>query len=199
MAAYRDIANNMNLPNFGEKEIVVKIKNIRSTYCQELKKIKESKMSGSGDIYVPNLKWFSILNSIRKDDSLENTDDSVGGTSFQDDSYNIVQYNVEETTDNTLTETEQPRTLKKRRLQELASLLTKVKGVCALNNAPPPEEHEFDIFGRSVAAQLKMMPLERALQAQHYIQSYLTGLRLQDSPGSRASSPLYVKFEQMSP
>lgn len=70
LAAYRDIANNMNLPNFGEKEIVVKIKNIRSTYCQELKKIRESKISGSGDVYVPNLKWFSILNSIRKDDSL---------------------------------------------------------------------------------------------------------------------------------
>lgn len=132
----------------------------------------------------------------------ENTDDNVGGTSFQDDSYNIVQYNVEETADNTLTETEQPRTLKKRRLQELTSLLTKVKEVCAVNNAPPPEEHEFDIFGRSVAAQLKMMPLERALQAQHYIQSYLTGLRLQDSPGSSShgtSSPYYVKFEQMTP
>lgn len=69
LAAYRDIANNMNLPNVGEKEIIVKIKNIRSTYSQELKKIKESKTFGSGD-YVPILKWFPILHSIRKEDNL---------------------------------------------------------------------------------------------------------------------------------
>ncbi|KAJ8710760.1 hypothetical protein PYW08_009275 [Mythimna loreyi] len=202
LSAYRDIANKMNLPNIGEREIVVKIKNIRSTYCQEFKKIKESKLSGSGD-YVPSLKWFYILDPImRKDDGLENTDDNVGNTSFQNDSYNggtVSQNNIEEPAENTLTEIEQPRTLKKRRLQELESLLTKVKEVCALNNAPPLEEHEFDIFGRSVAAQLKMLPLEKALQAQHYIQSYLTELRLQNSPSPEASLPYYVKFEQMSP
>lgn len=35
----------------------------RSTYSQELKKIKESKKSGAGadTIYIPSVKWFSIL------------------------------------------------------------------------------------------------------------------------------------------
>nr|CAI5849122.1 unnamed protein product [Callosobruchus analis] len=40
-SAYLDLENSMNLSGFGVKEIKMKIKNIRSTYSQELKKIKK--------------------------------------------------------------------------------------------------------------------------------------------------------------
>lgn len=45
----------------------------RSTYSQELKKIKESKSSGAGTdmVYVPSVKWFSLLDeSIRNINSI---------------------------------------------------------------------------------------------------------------------------------
>ncbi|XP_025203180.1 uncharacterized protein LOC112600218 [Melanaphis sacchari] len=63
LSACNEIQKNMNIPGFGEKEIKLKIKNIRSTYSQELKKIKDSKRSGAGTdtIYVPSIKWFNIL------------------------------------------------------------------------------------------------------------------------------------------
>lgn len=39
-------------------------------------------------------------------------------------------------------------------------------------------QNEFDIFGCSVAAQLKNMPLVTALQCQMYIQNYLSNIRI---------------------
>lgn len=62
-AAYSAIRSAMNIDGFGHNEIVQKIKNIRSTYSQELKKIKESKAYGVDEdyVYVPNIKWFYML------------------------------------------------------------------------------------------------------------------------------------------
>lgn len=102
-SAYLDLENIMNIAGFGEKEIKLKIKNIRlvhafinlsiskayllqpivvkssftlrdpflfrSTYSQELKKIKDSKSSGAGTdtIYIPSVKWFSLLDASLRD------------------------------------------------------------------------------------------------------------------------------------
>ncbi|KAF5288641.1 hypothetical protein FQA39_LY15336 [Lamprigera yunnana] len=68
-SAYEDFEKTMNISGFKEKEIKSKIKNLRSTYSQELKKIKDSKKSGAATdtIYVPTIKWFKIM-----DESLRN-------------------------------------------------------------------------------------------------------------------------------
>lgn len=60
-AAYTEIEDVMDIEGFGSKEIVKKIKNIRSTYSQELKKVKDSKKSGTGTLYIPSLKWYATL------------------------------------------------------------------------------------------------------------------------------------------
>lgn len=64
--AYKNIVNIMNLPGFGVPEVKTKIKNLRSTYCQEKKKILNSKRSGAGNeaIYSPNIKWFWELDKM---------------------------------------------------------------------------------------------------------------------------------------
>lgn len=77
LRAYRRIVDGMRIEGFGVPEVANKIKNIRSTYLQELKKIKESvqqqrEMRGSmmddGDEpesqYVPKVVWFPIMNSM---------------------------------------------------------------------------------------------------------------------------------------
>jgi hypothetical protein len=59
----------LNLLGFGVPEVKSKIRNLRSTYCQEKKKIANSKRSGTGSeaVYTPNVKWFGELDSILND------------------------------------------------------------------------------------------------------------------------------------
>lgn len=47
----------MAIERFGAPEVKTKIKNIRSTYAQKIKKIKKSKKSGNGvdTCYVSNI------------------------------------------------------------------------------------------------------------------------------------------------
>lgn len=62
-AAYIKLVEAMGLPNFGVTEVKNKIKNLRSTYNQEKKKITDSKKSGSGknSVYESNVKWLAEL------------------------------------------------------------------------------------------------------------------------------------------
>lgn len=62
-AAYLKLVEAMNLPDFGVPEVKNKIKNLRSTYNQEKKKVEDSKKSGSGlnSVYESNVKWLKEL------------------------------------------------------------------------------------------------------------------------------------------
>lgn len=62
-AAFLNMSKAMGVPDFGPKEVYTKIRILKSTYSQELKKIKDTSKSGASldDIYVPNIKWFKIL------------------------------------------------------------------------------------------------------------------------------------------
>lgn len=53
-------------PSLTIQDVKNKIKNIRSTYYQELKKVKDSMGTGSGadDVYKPNVKWYDTLNAV---------------------------------------------------------------------------------------------------------------------------------------
>lgn len=63
--ALKEIEELMGIESFGINEIKNKIKNLRSTYAQEKKKIKDSKKSGAGtdEVYVPHIKWFMEMDS----------------------------------------------------------------------------------------------------------------------------------------
>lgn len=66
--AIEAIVNDMKKDGFGVQEAKQKIKNIRSTFNQEMLKVKKSTKSGAGsaDVYIPTLKWFTILEPIMK-------------------------------------------------------------------------------------------------------------------------------------
>lgn len=72
LRGYQRIADGMNVEGLGVAEVASKIKNIRSTYLQELKKIKDSSQrhlvqSEEEDVagpYVPKLVWFPIIDSM---------------------------------------------------------------------------------------------------------------------------------------
>lgn len=65
-AAEEEIVSKLQIEGFGISEFKQKIKNLRTTYHQEIQKIARSKKSGSGteDMYTPSLKWFSIMDYI---------------------------------------------------------------------------------------------------------------------------------------
>lgn len=62
-SALENIVASMGISNFNVNDCKNKIKNMRSHYCQELKKIKSSRNSGSGsdEVYKPSLPWFKTL------------------------------------------------------------------------------------------------------------------------------------------
>lgn len=72
---------------------------------------------------------------------------------------------------------------RKRTVRDLSRLVNKGKNVAdSINTRMPTEtktETEFDIFGKSVAAQLKSLPIHKAVEEQMFIQNYLSNLRLQ--------------------
>jgi hypothetical protein len=58
----------MDLEGSGVSDVNYKIKNIRSSYCQELKKIQFSQpnCSSPDDVYKPTVVWFNTLHSFLK-------------------------------------------------------------------------------------------------------------------------------------
>lgn len=63
LMAVRDIMHQMGIPNFVEADVKCKIKNLRSTYFQEVHKIKQSILDGQG-VYEPTIEWFDIFDSL---------------------------------------------------------------------------------------------------------------------------------------
>jgi hypothetical protein len=64
-AAVKRIADALNVRGFGPSEVIVKFKNLRNAYSQELKKIAHSRRSGcsADEVYCPKVCWFSKMNS----------------------------------------------------------------------------------------------------------------------------------------
>ncbi|KAL7645194.1 UNVERIFIED_CONTAM: hypothetical protein RMT77_003580 [Armadillidium vulgare] len=81
------IAKKMGKEDFGIKEAKKKIKNIRSTYGQEIVKIKKSKQPGNSqtNVYVPSVRWFNIMDVImKKKDHKEGENASCEYFDFED-------------------------------------------------------------------------------------------------------------------
>ncbi|GFY63555.1 MADF domain-containing protein [Trichonephila inaurata madagascariensis] len=65
LAAFQHIANEMSIEGLTPTDVKLKIKNLRGTYNQELTKIAKSTLtaSSSNEIYIPNVKWFNIMDA----------------------------------------------------------------------------------------------------------------------------------------
>lgn len=57
--AINDMVEDMEIPNFFNVQCKGKIKNIRSAYCQDLKKIKIAERGGY--VYTPSCAWFKFV------------------------------------------------------------------------------------------------------------------------------------------
>jgi hypothetical protein len=77
-AAYKEIVKAIDIEGFGVPEVKKKIKNVHSTYAQEIKKIEESKKSGAGveSVYESNIPWLKELEPVYKDADTRKTLDN---------------------------------------------------------------------------------------------------------------------------
>ncbi|CAL1294481.1 unnamed protein product [Larinioides sclopetarius] len=62
------ISTDMAIPGFGDREVRRKLKSLKSTYHLEVGKIQKSIKSGMSteNLYVPNMKWFSVMDEYLK-------------------------------------------------------------------------------------------------------------------------------------
>lgn len=66
-----NMVEEMDIPGFFNSQCKSKIKNIRSAYCQDLKKIKIA-MRG-GYIYTPSCTWFSFVDNFLRPHVISST------------------------------------------------------------------------------------------------------------------------------
>lgn len=88
--------------------------------------------------------------------------------------------------------TQLPSQTKRKRTASVLSAVADLKSIHDAINKSEPEEDSFDIFGKSVAMQLKkFLSLETSLRAQSKIQNILTEMGIEElNRPKRSSTPL---------
>ncbi|CAG9565012.1 unnamed protein product [Danaus chrysippus] len=189
-----------------EHELKTKIKNLRSTYVQELSKIKQRSI-GEYE-YKPTIKWFEYWDScFRKSQDHRCSDAGYEESELeQEQKQNLWLPEDSEilcgvpdpfeaqTNDNLeiILKSEpgvQPkinRTLKYKMKRKKLRHRISSKEVYdqtlknSFESLDTCKEDEFDIYGKYIASQLRTMDLKRALRLQFEIQSLVSGARLSD-------------------
>nr|CAH7737366.1 unnamed protein product [Callosobruchus chinensis] len=184
----------MNIPNFTYLDCKIKIKNVRSHYCQELKKIRNSMYKDPTNIYKPSLLWFDALDSYLRDYVAHKPEPDhemlhIELPPIKDE----VQEEPGETSPPLLSPPSPATSASFERPPSSASITAasvkskrkrpagypfEVTERNASNASSVYKKSEFDIFGESVAAQLSSMPFVDALRLQLKIQELITRERL---------------------
>ncbi|XP_021930537.1 uncharacterized protein LOC110835002 isoform X2 [Zootermopsis nevadensis] len=178
-AAYMKLADRASLPGFTVQEAKNKIKNLRSTYSQELKKeadvtcVMEEGITENEDTLEGNLQGLSPSHS-----QLSTPTESADAQSDR----KSVKRNLPNPPPQTMQ-------CKKKKIMHGSQMTT--SSVSHFNHSfnSSKNDDEFDAFGRSVAAQLKKFSLAGALKTQVKIQSLLTQERIIDAVESESMSP----------
>ncbi|XP_047992551.1 uncharacterized protein LOC125231217 [Leguminivora glycinivorella] len=186
-----------------EPEVRTKIKNLRSTYIQEVNKIR--KRSSPDSVFKPSIKWFYAWHkhfSKRHRINLDGLDDTFLNHDKEiDESCQKIWVNPDEVNDNSNPdpfESEQDFLLVLKPepgedIKQEASSSCKVKKKkfkhrhstdqsdrSYRNSIDEAKEDEFDIYGKFIASQLRKMNLQKALRLQLEIQSLVSEARISD-------------------
>ncbi|PNF35081.1 hypothetical protein B7P43_G09473 [Cryptotermes secundus] len=194
----KNIVGAMDLKGFGVPECKQKIKNIRSHYCQELTKIRSSKISGSGpdSVHEPTLVWFKTLDAFLRPFTAQAAQCKPGKfVKIGVTTHNFLSANRREKQDgispknmfyadsqrDTLKDTlhQQCSVPKRPKVEDIVGLISVEDGISKLQNLLKLEDpSEFDLWARSVAVQLNKMDVQRALQLQLKLQAIITEERI---------------------
>ncbi|CAG9788537.1 unnamed protein product [Diatraea saccharalis] len=184
--------------SLSEEEVKMKIKSLRSTYSQELVKIRDR--SDSDCRYKPALKWFDEwhrkMNNAKRgindttsesnepdEDLCPNIDNENADTKIDpfasppgEDYFIIVKSECEQNSE----KEHIPHKTKRRKIISYNQSVDASERVhrISLDALKPVKEDEFDIYGKYIATQLRSMDLEKAIKVQLQIQNIVSEARL---------------------
>ncbi|KAK5648199.1 hypothetical protein RI129_003091 [Pyrocoelia pectoralis] len=176
------IAESLNITGFGAAEV------------------KSTKSGcGSADVYVPSLKWFSVMKEVMSKGTLKRDTKSTlmlmnpHQLRYRLTRKQTLQKKTQDDQQTTSAEYQPKKKFKPRsKIQQIASTARELKTLSeSISRSEPGKEDEWDIYGRSVAAQLKRMSTTQALTAQMEINNVLTKCRFDDIYGTSNSSDMY--------
>ncbi|KAK7073341.1 hypothetical protein SK128_023261 [Halocaridina rubra] len=185
--AYMEIVEQMNIDSFDVRGVKVKIKNLRAHYFTERKKARIA--IAIGNYYEPTVYWFREMDSFLKHtltDMHQQQPEVITADSIYDSSCIYENGNGdmdEDSLDKPLPVFHLPDGALRPKPKSKKTASKKPSGTAPQKkkqSTNQPEQDEFEVFGRSVAAQLRKLSLSRAMTAQTRIQVILTEERLQD-------------------
>lgn len=205
LKAYREIIAELNETTgilLNETELKIKIKNLRSTYMQEIVKIKQR--SSAEWAYKPNMKWFSewhkcfggIKKPVEDASTFDSQQDSIDETNqkiwlstednmeeeilepFPDDEEYTLILKTEPRDVPHLNETRYQNKKKKIKHRRPSTDCSERTFSESIDSSTDSKEDEFDIYGKYIASQLRKMDLQKALRVQLEIQSLVSEARL---------------------
>ncbi|KAF7414183.1 hypothetical protein HZH68_002672 [Vespula germanica] len=187
-AAFDMISRKMQIPGFGPREVARKIKNLKSAYQQEIKKIEKSEeKSGTGGAYRPRVIWFDLLDDfLRKSEKPSQCDLQFDNDRSNDRSKTIRQtfYNDNQgrnvtnlkknlSTYESSSEIESSSASKRKRSSVVDVLLDERRKRRRKKEDNAIKVDEYKSFGKYVAASLGRMPFEYAVSAETEIHSVI--------------------------
>ncbi|XP_045529961.1 uncharacterized protein LOC123717799 [Pieris brassicae] len=167
-AAYKTIMKTMEMQNI--KEVVGKIRSLRNTYNNELLKAKKSHTTGMGTnkLYISKISWLSHLDFLKKIDSntrekTENAPNTQATSTSESESQDFIVPLIP--------------TRNKRKIKDPPPKAVHVleKATQHFSNAT---NDEFDLFGQTIAEQLRQLPLEMALETEEMLLSTVRRQRI---------------------
>ncbi|KAK2575868.1 hypothetical protein KPH14_007240 [Odynerus spinipes] len=189
-AAYGTISRKMRIPGFGPREVARKIKNLRSAYQQEVKRIETTEQNhgtAMGTIHRPRAVWFDLL-----DEFLRNSEKPSQSDRQSDNQQSEAASKVLSNDEREKNVTNSPRNLSpcesssheigsdrcsRKRRPCVADDFRRVVGEERRKRRKEEEDaievEEYDSFGKYVAASLSRMPFEYAVSAETEIHSVI--------------------------
>ncbi|XP_072383246.1 uncharacterized protein [Diabrotica undecimpunctata] len=199
-AAAKRIAAEMNLDGFTEVHVIIKFKNLRSSYMQELKKIRQSINSGcpSDAIYTPKVGWFKIMDGFLKPhvkarETEPNLEPLVSIIEDSSEDNEIASQQLNDKRSSISKEAKCQSVSLKRKIEPSTPTTSHKQKLCSVPagndvnsaveklddsskrpaNVSVPTEDCFDHFGKYIASLLRTLPEARSFQLQSEIVSLI--------------------------
>ncbi|XP_052751146.1 uncharacterized protein LOC113522199 [Galleria mellonella] len=197
------IAKKLNIENFEARHVMIKFKNLRNSYCQELKKIANSLINSSGeetDAYKPTVIWFNKMDSFirphlqfkhvpsqaklvinngvvkRETETVDDSDDSIWSKNVTADLLSVPGSSQDDTGSENDSESSAGKAVKRARDWSVASskrLRMEENELLTDSMETKVGEDCFDSFGKYIAALLRTLPQKKAIVLQPQIVSLI--------------------------
>ncbi|XP_043496604.1 uncharacterized protein LOC122520571 isoform X2 [Polistes fuscatus] len=179
------ISRKMQIPGLGPREVARKIKNLKSAYQQEVKKIEEKSVTGV--FYRPNAVWFNLLDEfLRKSEksvkhnrrlndhqSTNRSETSQQIVSNVNDKNNVTNLTKNLSKYESSSDNESNSSSRKNKTSVVDVLLNGRRRKRRRRENGRIKLNEYESFGKYVATNLNKMPFEYAITAETEIHSII--------------------------